>query len=130
MLFFILCVSSTQDNLLNCKWELPVDPVVSTLSLQLRDMSSTPGEGTKIPQIMQCGQKKKKKFKDQNKKNKTLLLKKKIKKINASNCKCHPTKNKAKYFILNFKVSLASFAILTTNVHFDEHGIPYMFTTD
>ena len=25
---------------------------------------------------------------------------------------------------------LASFAILTTNVHFDEHGIPYMFTTD
>ena len=70
MLFFILCVSSTQDNLLNCKWELPVDPVVSTLSLQLRDMSSTPGEGTKIPQIMQCGQKKKKNLKIKTKKTK------------------------------------------------------------
>ena len=63
MLFFSLLVSSTQDNLLNCKWELPVDPVVSTLSLQLRDMSSTPGQGTKSPQIMQCGKKKKKKKK-------------------------------------------------------------------
>ena len=103
-------------------WDFPGHPVVDfTIQGRVVQVQSLV---RKLRSHKLCSVAKKKFFFNQNKK--TSPLKKK----NASNCKCHSTKNKAKYFILNFKVSLASFDILTINVHFDEHGIPYMFTTD
>ena len=42
-------------------WDFPGNPVVRTLCFQCRVMALIPGQGTKIPHAMQCGQKTKKK---------------------------------------------------------------------
>ena len=52
------------------RWEFPGDPVVKTWHLQRHGLDSIPGQGTKIPQATQWGQK----IINNNNKNSNLLL--------------------------------------------------------
>ena len=47
---------------MNKGWEFPGCPVVRTPCSHAKGLGSIPGWGAKMPQAMQCGQKKKKKM--------------------------------------------------------------------